>query len=185
MFALELILTLEQGIALLLLPHGLRLLSSQEPRFLSTDRNREKGHNSERKRDRSLDDKQPPPGRKTSLSPHLLNTVGNQTAKCARDGRCTVYDRHSLGLLLAVPDGGDDEDHAGQEAGLEGAQDQATGQCLAVVVAETGRDGRGAPAEHCDAEDAVGAEALDGDDPENITDDVGDLLRYTLVYKLE
>lgn len=176
--SLKLVLTLEQRITLLLLPHRLCLLSIQEPSLLSANRDCEEEDASNEERNSTLDDEQPSPWSEVQTGTHGLDTIGNQSSKGTRNSRSTVDDGHALGLLSTVPDCGDDEDHAGEKAGFERAENETASHCLAVCVAETRSESCGAPAEHGDAEDAVGAESLDGDDPEDVADDVSDLYQY-------
>lgn len=128
-----------------LIQDKLPLPRRQPPGLVRKVADAEKGGNGHRHGQDALEDKDPAPVAQPPDAVHARNGRGQQAAKGRGDDDGAKVDGEALlGLLAPVPEA-DEVEAAGEDAGLEDAQQEARGEQAAVVADE-------ALAQHDDAE---------------------------------
>ena len=122
----------------------------------------------------ALEDEDPAPGVVASGAIHEADAVGEQAAGEASDGGGGEHVEDADTQLGATIPKGQVEVDAGEEAGLEQAQQQAEADELALVVDEAGAHTDEAPGEGGGGDEVTGPHLLEEDVDGQLEDDIGD-----------
>lgn len=122
----------------------------------------------------TLEDEEPAPCRQTVHAVHVTYCVGESTAESARQGGAGEDECDADGALLGLVPKGQVVDQAGEQAGLEHAEQEPNAGDLRKGGGAAQADGDGAPAEHQKRNPSRRAQLFEQDVGGNFENGVGD-----------
>lgn len=155
------------------LHHQPLLLVAQEARTRSIIRQQKERHDTKHNRRQALDNHNPSPPAQPSHALHVPDTVRQQPAQPARDGGADEEIPHAQRELVLAVEEGEVDVQPGEEAGLDGAEEQAARDEGAVGVDQPREGGDDAPGDGDEGDPAGGREELEDEVGGDLEDDVG------------
>lgn len=154
--------------------HQLTLAIRQEVSRLGIVGQSEESHNTQNTAGDTLEDQNPAPTTHALNTVKVADTISQQAAKSSSDSGADEKVANTQGQLVLGVEEGEVDVETGEQAGLEDAEQQATGNQAAVGRGQAGHGGNDAPAQGDDGDPAARGEALEDQVGGNLEDEVGD-----------
>lgn len=131
-------------------------------------------HNTQRKARNALNNHDPPPARHAMQAIHMPNAIRQQTPQRTRNRGTHKQVPHTQRELMFRVEESQVDVETGEEAGLDGAEEQTAREQRAVRVDEARQRGDEAPGGGDEGDPAAGREDLEDEVGGNLEEEVGD-----------
>lgn len=155
-------------------PHECLFILVQKVRRIRIIRQRKIRHNTQRKTRNALDNHDPPPARHAMQPIHMPNAIRQQSPQRTRNRRAHEQIAHTQRELMLGVEESQVDVQTGEEAGLDGAEEQTAREQRAVRVDEARQRGDEAPGRGDEGDPAAGREDLEDEVGGDLEEEVGD-----------